>query len=191
MKMSKMLKKSMSNLLLLMLIAPIFGGKSEESLARNNDNDKIKSENSVIISNNSGEESLEINQVIDNIDQIGASKQPAIINRSHYHHRNRPSAGENNGGVVVDDNNNNNYVDDEYNDDKSMSSVDQIKLLSKQLSALMNRRREDYKLLETSLKNYVKTNAAKIVDEDIRVELERLRYLYVNFILYYNLSIDC
>lgn len=74
-----------------------------------------------------------------------------------------------------DDNNDMEDSDNLSNNDKSMSSEDQIKLLTKQLGALVNQRREDYKMLEASLKKYVKNNAASFVDEDIRVELEKLR----------------
>lgn len=98
-----------------------------------------------------------------------------------------PSSGENEvkSSLIINHHhttNHNNYDrkdinEQNYDDDSSseLSVEDQMKLMSKQLSALMNRRREDYKLLETNLKKYVKTNAAKFVDDDIQNELERLR----------------
>lgn len=56
-----------------------------------------------------------------------------------------------------------------------MSLDDQVRLLSKQMSALMNRRREDYKMLETSLKNSVRKNAQQFGDLDLRNEVNQLR----------------
>lgn len=56
-----------------------------------------------------------------------------------------------------------------------LSVEDQVRLLSKQMSALMNRRREDYKMLETSLKNSVRKNSQQFADLDLRNELNQLR----------------
>lgn len=56
-----------------------------------------------------------------------------------------------------------------------MSLDDQVRLLSKQMGALMNRRREDYKMLETSLKNSVRKNAQQFGDLDLRNEVNQLR----------------
>lgn len=56
-----------------------------------------------------------------------------------------------------------------------LSLEDQVRLLSKQMSALMTRRREDYKMLETSLKNSVRKNSQQFGDLDLRNELNQLR----------------
>lgn len=52
---------------------------------------------------------------------------------------------------------------------------DQVRLLSKQMSALMNRRREDYKMLENSLKKSVRQNSVQFGDSELRSELVKLR----------------
>lgn len=65
------------------------------------------------------------------------------------------------------------------NDDNGFDVVlplkDQVRLLSKQMSALMDRRREDYKILETSLKNSVRKNSMQFGDVETRSELAKLR----------------
>lgn len=75
--------------------------------------------------------------------------------------------------------NNNNFVvvDDDANDDDglSLSLSDQVKLLSKQMNALMTRRREDYKLIENNLKRFVRKNSKEFTDVDVEMELEKLR----------------
>jgi hypothetical protein len=57
----------------------------------------------------------------------------------------------------------------------SLSANDQIRLLTKQLAALSNHRREDYKMLENSLKKYVRKNALQMTEVDVRAELDQLR----------------
>lgn len=92
-----------------------------------------------------------------------------------------------------DNNNDSDYsdnedVDDENNDfdddpdkgktikDTAQSTIDeQIKLLSKQLNALTERRQDDLKSLESSLRKYVRKNAIQILNEDLKRELEDLR----------------
>ena len=61
---------------------------------------------------------------------------------------------------------------------------EQVRLLSKQLNALMMRRREDYELLEHNLRKslQLKSNAEN-VDLDIRTELDQLRLV--------NALLDC
>lgn len=70
-------------------------------------------------------------------------------------------------------------VDDEDDNDAgaalALPLTDQVRLLSKQMSALMNRRREDYKMLETSLKNSVRKNSQQFGDVEMRSELAKLR----------------
>lgn len=61
------------------------------------------------------------------------------------------------------------------NNDVVMTLEDQVQLLSKQLNALMTRRREDYKMLENSLKKYVRKNSLQFLDKDIKNELDQLR----------------
>jgi hypothetical protein len=80
---------------------------------------------------------------------------------------------ENFSETISTDNNNNNDVDDATI--SSMSTSDQIRLLTKQLAALSTRRREDYKLLENSLKKYVRKNSLQFSDVDMRTELDQLR----------------
>jgi hypothetical protein len=57
----------------------------------------------------------------------------------------------------------------------SLSANDQIRVLTKQLAALSNHRREDYKMLENSLKKYVRKSAQQITGVDVRAELDQLR----------------
>uniref|UniRef100_A0A182NJM7 Uncharacterized protein n=1 Tax=Anopheles dirus TaxID=7168 RepID=A0A182NJM7_9DIPT len=57
----------------------------------------------------------------------------------------------------------------------ALTLADQVRLLSKQLNALTYQRREDYQMLESSLKKYVRKNAAEITDAQIREELDQLR----------------
>ncbi|XP_052873660.1 protein scabrous-like [Anopheles cruzii] len=58
---------------------------------------------------------------------------------------------------------------------EALAVDDQVRLLSKQLNALTYQRREDYKMLENSLKKYVRKNAAEITDAQLREELDQLR----------------
>lgn len=89
----------------------------------------------------------------------------------------------NNLNGVLTQNLNENSVNIGYNNENhndlnvlsSLSSEEQIKLMSKQLYALTQHRKEDYQLLEKSLQKYMKTNLLSLVDEDIRTELEKLR----------------
>lgn len=52
---------------------------------------------------------------------------------------------------------------------------EQVKLLSKQLTALTTRRREDYQLLENNLKKYILESAREFSDIDIQSELRNLK----------------
>lgn len=63
-------------------------------------------------------------------------------------------------------------------DNDNLKLGDQVRLLSKQLNALMTRRREDYELLEHNLRKSLKltTNAAS-VDAGMRSELDQLRFV--------------
>ncbi|XP_050091218.1 protein scabrous [Anopheles aquasalis] len=58
---------------------------------------------------------------------------------------------------------------------EALSVDEQVRLLAKQLNALTYQRREDYKMLEGSLKKYVRKNAAELTDGQIREELDQLR----------------
>ena len=63
--------------------------------------------------------------------------------------------------------------------DLTLNLNDQVHLLTKQLNALMMRRREDYKLLENNLRKSLRKNTLNNVanvDMDIHNELEHLRY---------------
>ncbi|EDV36350.2 uncharacterized protein Dana_GF12920 [Drosophila ananassae] len=82
------------------------------------------------------------------------------------------------------------FVDDDEEDSEDLSSLevvssgvpaqkqlgDQVRLLTKQLGALMLRRREDYEMLEHNLRKSLRltTNAAS-ADADMRSELKQLR----------------
>ncbi|XP_016957627.1 protein scabrous [Drosophila biarmipes] len=77
------------------------------------------------------------------------------------------------------------FVEDDE-DGEDLSSVeapwndsrmaDQVRLLTKQLNALMLRRREDYEMLEHNLRKSLRlTNNAASVDADLRSELNQLR----------------
>ncbi|XP_059612535.1 protein scabrous [Phlebotomus argentipes] len=52
---------------------------------------------------------------------------------------------------------------------------EQVSLMSKQLNALMTRRREDYQLLEENLKKFVRQNAQQYTTVDVREEINQLR----------------
>ncbi|GAB0100725.1 hypothetical protein DMENIID0001_168100 [Sergentomyia squamirostris] len=56
-----------------------------------------------------------------------------------------------------------------------MPISEQVSLMSKQLDALMIRRREDYKLLEENLKKYVRKNVQQYTTVDVREEINQLR----------------
>lgn len=64
------------------------------------------------------------------------------------------------------------------NADQPQSIEDKVNLLSKQMTALLSRRREDYKLLENSLKNYVMKNSFQYSDINLEKELSSLRYVF-------------
>lgn len=68
-----------------------------------------------------------------------------------------------------------NIIDDKLNMNDEMSVEDHVHLLTKQLNALMTRRREDYKLLENSLKKYVLKNSMEVAEIDVKEELNILR----------------
>ncbi|KAM7343689.1 scabrous [Cochliomyia hominivorax] len=87
---------------------------------------------------------------------------------------------------TINNNNNNNYNNNDYMD--SLSLRDQVRLLSKQLNVLMNRRREDYELLERNLRKSLRITTnnqpqqqqqqqqqSVSNDLDLRNELEKLR----------------
>ncbi|XP_055858863.1 protein scabrous [Episyrphus balteatus] len=85
----------------------------------------------------------------------------------------------------VANNNNNDDVgikdtsDDNDDDDDNilLPLNDQVRLLTKQLNALMTRRREDYELLENNLRKSLRiTNNAQNMDMNIRSELDQLRH---------------
>lgn len=65
---------------------------------------------------------------------------------------------------------------DEAEDEDKLKLSDQVRLLTKQLNALMTRRREDYELLEHNLRKSLRlTTDAASVDADVRSELDQLR----------------
>ncbi|XP_055918937.1 protein scabrous [Eupeodes corollae] len=83
----------------------------------------------------------------------------------------------------VSNNGNGDGVDDAVKDDASeednmiLPLNDQVRLLTKQLNALMTRRREDYELLENNLRKSLRiTNNAENMDMNIRSELDQLRH---------------
>lgn len=57
----------------------------------------------------------------------------------------------------------------------ALSLEDQVHLLKNQMSALMNQRREDYKMLENSLKKTMKKNSMQLADSDLKAEVIQLR----------------
>lgn len=70
-------------------------------------------------------------------------------------------------------------VDDDDDDDDNilLPLNDQVRLLTKQLNALMTRRREDYESLENNLRKSLRiTNNAENMDMNIRTELDQLRH---------------
>lgn len=62
-----------------------------------------------------------------------------------------------------------------------LSLEDQVRLLTKQMNALMTHRREDFKLLESNLKKSMRKNAAQYADADVQAEVEKLRYVVLRF----------
>ncbi|XP_068145716.1 protein scabrous [Drosophila tropicalis] len=62
-------------------------------------------------------------------------------------------------------------------DHQHLTLTDQVRVLTKQLNALMTRRREDYEMLEHNLRKSLRLTAdAANVDADVRSELEQLRH---------------
>lgn len=57
----------------------------------------------------------------------------------------------------------------------ALTLEDQVHLLKNQMSALMNQRREDYKMLENSLKKTMKKNSMQLSDLDLKAEVIQLR----------------
>lgn len=60
-------------------------------------------------------------------------------------------------------------------EDTVLSLEDQVRLLSKQMSALMTHRREDYKMLEESLKSSVHKSAQQFGQAELHEEVLKLR----------------
>lgn len=60
-------------------------------------------------------------------------------------------------------------------EDSALTLEDQVRLLTKQLSALTMRRREDYKMLEESLKTSVRKSAQQFGQAELREEVLKLR----------------
>lgn len=81
----------------------------------------------------------------------------------------------NESGEIEISNGNKNNIDDKYDTQISVNDHEQIKLLSKQLEALMDRRQEDYKLLENSLLSDIRKNSDSYLDMDVKRELKDLR----------------
>lgn len=78
---------------------------------------------------------------------------------------------------------------DGANEDK-LKLGDQVRLLTKQLNALMTRRREDYELLEHNLRKSLRlTTDAASVDADVRSELDQLRCVTRQFPMSINASV--
>lgn len=79
--------------------------------------------------------------------------------------------------VPIDDNGDDGVADtvDDANSSEQLSLEDQVRLLTKQMDALMTRRREDFKLLENNLKKSMRKNAQQYADADVQAELEKLR----------------
>lgn len=81
----------------------------------------------------------------------------------------------NESGEIEISNGNKNNIDYKYDIQISVNDHEQIKLLSKQLDALMERRQEDYKLLENSLLSDIRKNSDSYLDVDVKMELKDLR----------------
>lgn len=77
--------------------------------------------------------------------------------------------------LPYDSDNNDSSNDAAADDDGQLSLQDQVRLLNKQMNALMTRRREDFKLLEINLKKSIRKNAQQYADAEILAELEKLR----------------
>ncbi|XP_063698141.1 protein scabrous [Culicoides brevitarsis] len=132
------------------------------------------------------------------------NKSSIGINEVKIGHNSNDNSNHNNNNKILDDeviSNENDYSDnysvaetdfDDDNDDdddendrdngktiaasqQSSSNDEQIKLLSKQLKALTERRQDDLKSLESNLRKYVRKNAVQILNEDLKRELEDLR----------------
>lgn len=63
----------------------------------------------------------------------------------------------------------------ESGESERLSLADQVRLLTKQMNALMTHRHEDFKLLENNLEKALKKNAIQFADADMRAELDKLR----------------
>ena len=99
---------------------------------------------------------------------------------------NASSGGDNDSGMFSSEDLDYSILKSTENADESTQSLkDQVRLLSKQMTALMNRRREDYKMLENSLLNSVRKKSASQFggsDSGIHSELIQLRYVFYVFI---------
>ena len=97
-------------------------------------------------------------------------------NNKNYNNNNNININNNNeSGEIEISNDNKNNIDDKYDVQISVNDHEQIKLLSKQLDALMDRRQEDYKLLENSLLSDIRKNSDSYLDVDVKRELKDLR----------------
>lgn len=111
---------------------------------------------------------------------IGINEVKIGHNNNNNHNNNKILDDE----VISNENDysDNNDDDDDFDDESdtqhktSPATVDeQIKLLSKQLNALTERRQDDLKSLESNLRKYVRKNAVQILNEDLKRELKDLR----------------
>lgn len=76
---------------------------------------------------------------------------------------------------VVDSSSSSSSTESKDESNEKLSLEDQVRLLTKQMNALMTRRREDFKLLENNLKKAMRKNAAQYADADLRAEMDELR----------------
>ena len=98
-------------------------------------------------------------------------------NNNDYNNRNNNNNNNNNNNESDEiEISNENNIDNKYeNTQLSVNDHEHIKLLSKQLEALMERRQEDYKLLENSLLSDIRKNSDSYLDVDVKRELKDLR----------------
>lgn len=110
---------------------------------------------------------------------IGINEVKIGHNNNNNHNNNKILDDE----VISNENDYSDNDDDDFDDEsdtqhktQSAKTVDeQIKLLTKQLNALTDRRQDDLKSLESNLRKYVRKNAVQILNEDLKRELEDLR----------------
>lgn len=137
-----------------------------------NDNDEMENSdfNDLNVYNNKNKNNRQHMEVVSERLDSEISDNNNNNNKNNYH---------SNAHSGISNNNNNDYIE-------SLSVRDQVRLLAKQLNVLMNRRREDYELLERNLRKSLRMQHSHLPQEkqsasndlDLRNEMENLRLVF-------------